>query len=164
MRKIWGSAIVIAALAVLTQGVALARTWHVQPNGSGDFRDIQPAVEAAAPGDTIRIGPGRFQQLHPIVAPAWTEDTIIAVTKDDLTFIGAGADLTILGMTSFYSPQGQAPKGICSVDSYDVSISNLTIENIETGIYWWRGTLKVDDCTFRALLVTLWVTAAAATT
>jgi hypothetical protein len=62
-------------------------------------------------------------------------------------------------MTSFYSPQGQAPKGICSVDSYDVSISNLTIENIETGIYWWRGTLKVDDCTFRRFTngISCWV-------
>lgn len=142
----------------MTHG-ASARTWRVELNGSGDFRDIQPAVEAASAGDTIRIGPGRFQQLHPIVAPAWTEDTIIAVTKDDLTFIGAGVDQTILGMTSFYAPEGQAPKGICSVDSYDVSISTLTIENIETGIYWWRGTLNVDNCRFRvfAEAIAFWV-------
>lgn len=128
-------------------------------NGTGNFRDIQPAVEAASPGDTILIGPGRYQTLHPIVAPAWTEETIVAVTKDNLTFIGAGADQTILGMTSYYAPEGQYPKGICSVDSYDGTISGLTIENMRTGIYWWRGNLDVRDCTFRyfASAIGCWV-------
>lgn len=151
---------VLLAAASTTQD-ARARTWRVELDGSGDFRDIQPAVEAASPGDTIRIGPGRYQTLHPIVAPAWTEETIVAVTKDNLTFIGAGADLTILGKTSYYAPEGQDPKGICSVDSYDVSISSLTIENMKQGIYWWQGTIAVDNCTFRgfANAIGCWVSA-----
>jgi hypothetical protein len=136
-------------LAGCVAQVAWARTWRVELNGSGDFRDIQPAVEAASSGDTIRIGPGRFQQLHQIVAPAWTEETIVAVTKDNLTFIGAGAEQTILGMTSYYAPEGRFPKVICSVDSHVGAISGLTIENMKTGIYWWQGTLDVHDCVFR---------------
>ena len=143
----------------MAQGPAWAKTWRVELSGTGNFRDIQPAVEAASPGDTIQIGPGRYQTLHPIVAPAWTEETIVAVTKDNLTFIGAGADQTILGKTSFYAPEGQDPKGICSIDSYEVHINSLTIENMETGIYWWRGTLDVQDCVFRqfASAIACWV-------
>jgi hypothetical protein len=158
MKSLQTVAIVMLLAGSATE-VSWARTWRVELNGSGDFRDIQPAVEAASPGDTIRIGPGRFQQLHPIVAPAWTEETIIAVTKDNLTFIGAGADQTILGKTSFYAPEGQDPKGICSVDSYDVSISNLTIENMEQGIYWWQGSITISSCLFRgfSLGVMSWV-------
>jgi len=57
-----------------TAGVATAHTWRVERDGTGDFTDIQPAVEVAAPGDTIMIGPGRYNQFHPCVAPAWTEE------------------------------------------------------------------------------------------
>jgi hypothetical protein len=125
------------------------RTWRVELDGSGDFTDIQLAVEASAAGDTILIGPGRFDKLHPCVAPGWTEDAIVAVVQDDLTFIGAGADQTILGMATHYAPPGQYPKAFCSVDTFSGAIKNLTIENIKTGIYWWRGTLVVEDCIIR---------------
>src|SRR5262245_38667532 len=36
------------------------RTWVVDGAGGGDFRDIQPAVDASAPGDRIEIRAGRY--------------------------------------------------------------------------------------------------------
>lgn len=90
--------LIFLTLGLMAQGPALARTWRVELNGTGDYTDIQPAVEAAAPGDTIRIGPGRFDVFHPITAPAWTEDTIVGVLKDNLTFIGSGKEVTFLGL------------------------------------------------------------------
>ncbi len=139
----------LAIIALVTHSTAEARTWRVELNGSGDFTDIQPAVEASADGDTILIGPGRFDQLHPCVAPAWTEDAIVAVVQDNLTFIGSGANLTVIGMTEYYGSDFDAPKGFCSVESYSATIKDLTIENIETGIYWWRGVLSVENCVIR---------------
>ena len=50
--------VVVAVLLGLALPVA-ARTWRVEKDGSGDFTVIQDAVDAAAAGDTIRIGPGR---------------------------------------------------------------------------------------------------------
>lgn len=47
-------------LASLLASGAEARTWRVERDGSGDYTIIQDAVDAAASGDTIRIGPGRF--------------------------------------------------------------------------------------------------------
>ncbi len=133
----------------VAQEVALACTWRVELDGSGDSADIQPAVEAAAAGDTIMIGPGRFDQLHPCVAPAWTEDAIVAVVQDGLTFVGSGADQTILGMVDPDWWGSDAPKGFYSIDSYSAVIMNLTIENIKTGVFWERGKLTVENCTIR---------------
>ena len=118
-------------------------------NGTGDFTDIQPAVEASADGDTILIGGGRFDQLHPCVAPAWTEDAIVAVVQDNLTFIGSGTNQTVIGMRDYYGSEFDAPKGFCSIDSYSATIKDLTIENIETGIFWERGDLTVENCVLR---------------
>lgn len=128
-------------------------------NGTGNFRDIQPAVEAASPGDTIQVGPGWYQQMHTIVAPAWSAETIVAVTKDNLTLIGDAAGQTYLGMTSYYAPAGQYPKVICSVEAHDISIENMTILNVYTGVYWWQGNLKIRNCVFRNLAngVICWV-------
>lgn len=47
----------------LAAGAADAATWRVEKDGSGDFMIIQQAVEAAADGDTIRIGAGRFDDV-----------------------------------------------------------------------------------------------------
>lgn len=137
----------ITSAVLMLAGVTEAREWRVDKNGGGDFTDIQPAVEAAAAGDTIRIGPGRFDTLHPsCVASAWTEDAIVTVVQDNLTFIGSGTDVTILGMREFYWSDSENPKGICSIDGYSATIKDLNIENIEQGIYWWRGRLNLENC------------------
>ncbi len=41
-----------------------ARTWHVEKDGTGDFSVIYEAEDAAAAGDTILIGPGRFEEYR----------------------------------------------------------------------------------------------------
>ncbi len=128
---------------------ARAKTWLVELDGSGDFTDIQPAVDAAAVGDTIHIGPGRFDTFHPIVAPGWTEDTIVGVLKDNLTFIGSGKDVTFLGPAAYYGPYGAHPKVFCSFGGLDAVIRDMTIENAKDGIYWHEGTLAIQSCLFR---------------
>lgn len=141
----------VATMVVMSLATtACARTWRVELNGTGDYTDIQPAVEAAAPGDTIRIGPGRFDTFHPITAPAWTEKTIVGVLKDNLTFIGSGKDVTILGTATFWNPPGDNPKVFCSFGGFDSTIRDMTIENVENGISWEEGTLEVRSCLFRA--------------
>jgi len=144
--------LIIPALMIVTSFAAVdasARTWRVELDGSGDFTDIQPAVDASAAGDTILIGPGRFATFRPCVAPAWTEPTIVWVTKDNLSFLGSGQGSTILGPTTYYGPYGIDPKGFCSFGGASGTIKNLTIENIECGVYWWSGSVVLDNCTVR---------------
>jgi len=51
-------ALVVSLLIVVVPGVASARTLHVP----GDYKTIQGAVYAAAPGDTIEVGSGTYQE------------------------------------------------------------------------------------------------------
>lgn len=143
--------IIVALIIVTSFGAvdAYARTWRVELDGSGDFTDIQPAVDASAAGDTVLIGPGRFATFHPCVAPAWTEPTIVWVTKDNLTFLGSGQGATILGPTTYFGPPGRDPKGFCSFGGFSGEIKDLTIENIECGVYWYSGSVVVDNCTIK---------------
>jgi hypothetical protein len=143
------AALLVLILCACGSDAADARTWRVARDGSGDFTDIQPAVDVSSAGDTIKIGPGRFDTFHSCVAPAWTEEAIVSVKQDDLTFIGSGKEVTIVGTETFYGEPGENPKGFCSIDGYDGVIQDMTIENVERGIYWYRGNLRVENCVFR---------------
>ena len=87
---------VFLGLAVVTAGVAGAQAEDpataeraplvVALDGSGQYRSIQEAVDAAKKGDTILIRPG-----------AYPEDVTIH-SKENVRLIGAGMDqVTILG-------------------------------------------------------------------
>jgi len=140
----------VFSLVLCLANVALAASWRVELDGSGDFTEIQPAVDAAAPGDTVLIGPGRFDTFHECVAPGWTEETVVSLLKDDLVLIGSGQEVTIIGPETYYGGFGKDPKGICSFDGYSGWVQDLTIENVEEAIYWWTGHLEVERCTMRA--------------
>ena len=88
---------VLGTVAILSAGAELvaARTWYLEKDGSGDFAVIQEAVDAAASGDTLRIGPGRWYEYWVIingqVVYTWVQE------DKSLTFIGAGPTTTIIG-------------------------------------------------------------------
>jgi hypothetical protein len=55
---------VFLVIVILTgtawSGTALARTWTVRIDGSGDMPTIQAAINSASAGDTVLVGPGRY--------------------------------------------------------------------------------------------------------
>ena len=78
----------LLAAALVIPPAAGAATWRVERDGSGDYTTIQPAVDAAASGDTILIGPGQYteyQHVHPL---GWVNPADVFV----LCHVG-GADL-----------------------------------------------------------------------
>jgi len=102
---------ILICCSLMQAGVCSAGSWRVEQDGSGDFLALQPAVDAAASGDTILIGPGWYQELNwvdhygtPIeVAAYWTDDR-------DLFFIGTSAAEVKIGPSSYVAyldgPQG----------------------------------------------------------
>ena len=143
--------LVILALLPLLDAQAHATTWHVERDGSGDYTTIQPAVDGAAPGDTIWIGAGRYTEFAPFTTPGrWTEDVYVVISVDNLTLVGDGPDETIIGPTE---PNfiGFGPKGVVALsDISNFKIISLTLENIRDGIYRsWGGQLEIRDCVFR---------------
>ena len=132
----------------LAHGYATGRTWCVEKDGSGDFTTIQPALDAAAPGDTVLIGPGRFIETHEVVTQGWTEDVYAEVSKDSISIIGAGAGVTLIGPEERSKQIDPQPKGIYGPSASDVNgciIENLTVENIRDAIYW-NGGVEVAHC------------------
>ncbi len=87
-RTAW---LVVVFILCCLQATVIASTIHVEVDGTGDFTNIQPAVEAAASGDTIRIGPGVYDAFQSYTTTGGvTTDAIIAVDWKDLVLIGSG--------------------------------------------------------------------------
>lgn len=141
--------LVAGLLAAMTVAAPLApasaRTWHVVKDGSGDFTAIQPAINAAASGDVIEIGPGRYIENAPFSPQpgGWIESTYVGVTKENLTIRGTDRDAVIIGPTApSFTTYG--PKGIATLTAVQrLRIENLTVENVHDGMYLGPDDLVV---------------------
>lgn len=115
-----------ASLALLCLGTALvglvsvglgsreqARTWVVDDSGydcpDADFTDIQPAVDAASPGDTVMVCPGVYS---PVV-----------VRTDGLTIVSL-EDRERRGMHTIVHAEGR------KVNAFTVEADHVTVKGI----------------------------------
>jgi hypothetical protein len=143
----------ILALCLATVGTptsATARTWRVERNGTGDFTTVQPAVDAAASGDTIRIGHGRFTEGHTVTCPGWTTTVRVLVNKPVLTLIGTGLGTSIGQVEDWDLSQG-FHMGIVAGDYFgnqELHLRDLVIENAAYGLDAEGITLDVENCKF----------------
>lgn len=126
---------VIAVLFVnMIFGSAVAGTWVVEQDGSGDWSTLQEATDAAAHGDTILVGPGRYFGVE--VTP-WVPSHY----QKTLTYIGENVDSVIVG-----SEEYQARYGMYIFEEIPQHFRNMTFENLDAGISIRGGT--VDNCKF----------------
>ncbi len=140
----------VATLGVmlLLATVARAETWSVQRDGSGDFVTIQPALDAAAAGDTILIGPGEYTEAVAIRPPGWASDiqSYADVRCDDLTIVGAGANITSIGPPTYEANAEGDPAGLSYGGGRSLTISDLGIRN--SYAMYVVGTVFMDRCHF----------------
>ena len=61
MRRVF----LFTALLLMLPSPASAATVTVSLDGTGDFTDIQAAIDAAVDGDEILVGPGEYPALLP---------------------------------------------------------------------------------------------------
>jgi hypothetical protein len=150
------SEIVFLVIGLLagTATSATARTWHVERDGSGDFVVIQDAVDAASPGDTIEIGPGRFDEWEAL--PGYPEAPVYVLVEKDLTFQGAGMGQTLIGPDDVndHPPEQYYTMGFrIWGNGIHCAIRDLTIENLRwRGLDMNRGRLEIDRCEFRGCI------------
>jgi len=153
---------------LLIATAAHGRTWSVRKDGTGDFMVIQEAVEAAASGDVIKIGPGRYTEYTSFY---WGNGYVYLDGTKSLTFVGAGTDSTIIGPVAFhenYENYGFVciesdvsliieDLRIQNIDYYAASLScqnaellNLVVDHCYNGVFFYSGTetAKVIDCRF----------------
>ena len=139
----------VLILVITCVSVAHSATLTVRRDGSGDFTTIQPALDAATPGDTIDIGPGEYTEFQAIRPPLWSWDIEIYayITVDNLTIVGAGVDQTLIGpLTPQYDLDHFSPICMHAGTVEDLLVRNLTVRNCYRGIYGPSESLALSDC------------------
>jgi hypothetical protein len=139
-----------ASLALaLTAAPAAATTRRVERDGTGDFTTLQAAVDASAPGDVLLIGPGRYDDIHPVVHTNGVFYEVVDVRVGNLIFRGTSRDAVIVG-PSQAAPDGVRWDGIVAThDTGTFEVENLTVENVYVGIGFMGIDLTVRDCSLR---------------
>ncbi len=136
----------ITMAVVCMSGVARAGSWSVEQDGTGDFTVIQDAVDAAADGDTIYIGPGLYQDTHDYDPPGGGVIQVVVSWDDlrELIFIGSGMDQVIVGPDT-YSPVG--PSGFYHVSEANVFVEGIWFQNCYQS-FTTLGGFEVRNCRF----------------
>lgn len=132
------AALALGILLAFTTAVASAAVWTVEKDGSADFSVIQDAIDAAAPGDSILIGPGRFSELPYYDEALFIGHIVAAVAKTDLTFIGSGSGMggTVIGPPAplYQAEMGQTIGFHITLGSDRVTVQDCRIENMNLGV------------------------------
>jgi len=134
---------------------SFASTWIVEQGGSSGFHVIQDAINFAASGDTILIGPGRYNEGRIVTTPGWTEFVRVLVHQEELTIIGAGPEETIIGPTGPYDPNQGFDKGIVANPHFGchrIIIENIGFENMGAGIIGNDAAeeISIRNCLFQS--------------
>ena len=138
-----------AALTLVDSPAALATTWHVEKDGSGDFTVIQDALNSCTSGDTVIVGPGRYTEHAPFDYGAITADTYVVVDTPNITLRGTDRDGVIVGPPVFTKINSNEPQGIAtSQQAGGLKVENLTVENVVDGIRF-ETAADATDCVIR---------------
>ena len=148
-RSIAAGVFLVLSWSMLVVPGSVAATLRVEQDGSGDFTVIQDAVDVAAVGDTILIGPGQYADHRPFTTDLWTEEAYVGVDVDSLTIRGTDRDGVIIGPPVapdvWYVVR---PKGIAlsrERTTY-LRVENLTVRNVHDGFHVFH-TYDLTDVT-----------------
>lgn len=141
------------SIGIIIAGSVQGATLTVRRDGTGQFDRLQTAVDAAAPGDTIDVGPGEYTEYRTMRPSGWgwDIDIYVYITVDDLTIVGAGVDETFIGPMQENNNYGHfSPKAIWAYEVSSLHINDVTIRNCYTGIYSPAAMTAVDHTRFIA--------------
>ncbi len=150
---------------VLAPGIALGKTWYVNPDGSGDALTIAMGINLATAGDTVEVAPGTYNEhdvymkngIH-LTSETGTSDCVIIDAQDlGRIFYCNGCDSTtaIVGFTltngEIYFGRG----GGMYVDGGAMEITNCSFLNnycdsIGGGAFIYNASPVFTDCEFIA--------------
>jgi len=123
---------------------------RVEKDGSGDFTVIQDALDAAAAGDSVLIGKGRFEDFHLENFQSGGTGAMIMVPRTGpITIIGAGRDSTVVGPLVQQLTWGGHDTGGFATDINPpaVSVEDIGFNNTSWPIQLQgRGPVSIQGC------------------
>jgi hypothetical protein len=132
---------------------ASAASWLVTREGNGDFLTIQEAVDIAASGDTIYVGPGYYDDFQWL---ALGNSAVYVISENkDLTFIGEGPDRTFVGFQNPPFAPNVYLYGIVAKGQNDsLHVEGIGFNDMNgDAIRLEGGHLEVSNCDFQNTVI-----------
>ena len=145
LGKMLTATVVLASVLNLAYCTALAETIRVFQDGTGDYTDIPSGLDAAAEGDTVLVGAGRYTEVGDLQWGCCSSlTTNVPISVPEITIIGSGRDATIIG-PAVRAADDWGTAGIASNQPMtSLRVESLTIENLLFGIFV-EGALDIWD-------------------
>lgn len=149
--------LLIGLLVLAVAGPGLARTWYVNPDGSGDAATIQAAVDSAVAGDDIVLAngvyagpgnygiviPGRQVSIHSDGGDPYACVIDCQRLGNGFTVKAQGSKLTLEGVTI---RNGRGSEGAVS-SAKSVAVRNCVFDGNATAVYLLSAG-SFTDCVF----------------
>jgi hypothetical protein len=157
MRTLWLTQLIGFGLLCLVTCNALARTWHIKTDGSGDAPTIQAGVDSAAAGDTVLAGPGTYASVFDVNTGAGLRKAGAHLYKN-VCLIGSGAaTTTIAPAAGDIGVFGSDLDAIALIRGFTVRttggnsgcgglVETVPQAGSPTGIWCERSAVRVEDC------------------
>lgn len=126
--------------------LATAATWTVRKDGTGDFAIIQEALNVAASGDTVLIGPGEYLERYQIPGETVGMEACAYVPVSEITIIGAGSDQTLIGPQTYMGAWNGMPSpfALTAMQNAVLHVKGVNLRNCHSGIEL-LGKLYLDN-------------------
>ncbi|MBU2500860.1 right-handed parallel beta-helix repeat-containing protein [bacterium] len=143
--------LLVAALCLALSTMGYGRTITVERDGTGEFIILQEALNAAADGDTILIGPGEYTEMYKVKYPGlgWEVDVVGDIKVMGLTIIGAGPDQTLIGPAIQNIDYARStPNCLVMLEGTNCRVEGVTLRNGFDGLYAGYAEVNVSNCRF----------------
>jgi hypothetical protein len=118
--KLFSGAMTFLVVSCLSGGL-FAKTWYVGGSGA-DFNDIQPAIDAASPGDIILVRPGTYNAF------TLAKGVVVRASDQQIQLVGT----EVINVTGIGSGERGAISGFKCKQMFVTSVSGeLVLESLD---------------------------------
>ncbi len=136
---------------ILLVPLAAATTWVVNKDGTGDFGQVQSAIDVARAGDIIEVGPGTYR------GALLVRSRILTLRSRDgagTTILDGAGEAQLLRLESAevvmegFTLLNDGGAGIVTVDRSEMEARELVFTGLSGAFSMENGTASFEDCHF----------------
>jgi hypothetical protein len=154
----------VFTLVLVSCPLGFARTWHVNPDGTGDVPTIQAAVDSATDGDDLVLADGVYSgpgNRNIVLIGKWIDvhsgsgnPSACIIDCQRLGYLFEmkytpphSAELILDGVT-IRNGRGQKGGAISDLIARSLTATNCVFDDDSTAVYFWSSSGHFTDCVF----------------